>query len=489
MSYAPTGEQIAAVEAFRTGSDLVLQAGAGAGKTSTLRMLAESAPSRRGLYIAYNKAIATDAAGSFPRSVSCSTAHALAYRAIGRNFRERLTGGRMPAYMVAMHLGIYDPIHLGTDVNDLSPKMIARITVDTVSRFCRTADPELARHHVPRVTGYDAPAAYAALQREIHPLAVKVWTDLQQPVGWAPFSHDVYLKMWQLTYPALPADYVLLDEAQDADPVIASIVGNQFGAQRIAVGDGAQAIYEWRGAVDAMSKWPGKRLTLSKSFRFGHAIAGEANRWLEVLDAPLRITGHDPIRSIIGALDTADAILCRTNGGALGEVLECLADGKRVALVGGGQQIKNLAFAAADLKKGKRTDHPELAAFADWEEVHEYVANDSAGSDLAVFVKMIARYGPATIIGAVNKLSDENTAEVVVSTAHRAKGREWNHVKIAGDFQAPKIHEDGSQDYVQPGEARLAYVAGTRARLTLDRGSLSWIDTYRPGLAPVLAAA
>ena len=47
----PTDEQHAAVTAFASGEDLVIVAGAGTGKTSTLRMLAD-ATSRRGLYLA-----------------------------------------------------------------------------------------------------------------------------------------------------------------------------------------------------------------------------------------------------------------------------------------------------------------------------------------------------------------------------------------------------------------------------------------------------
>lgn len=492
-TFPPTPEQATIIEAFGTGTDLVIQAGAGAGKTTTLRLLAQSAPRRRGLYIAYNRAIATDAAATFPSSIGCSTAHSLAYRAIGQAYRKRLNGGRVPAKDIARRLGIHEPQHLGSDVRDVTPVQVARVTMDAVARFCRTADPELGRHHVPRVTGYETAGAHSALTRLVFPLAQMVWRDLQtKTVGWAPFTHDVYLKMWQLTRPNLGADYVLLDEAQDADPVIASIVGNQADAQRIAVGDSAQAIYEWRGAIDAMSKWPGQRLTLSKSFRFGPAVAHEANRWLDLLDAPLRITGHDPIPSIIAPLETPDAVLCRTNGGAMREVMTHLGAGRRVALVGGGDQIKRLAYAARSLQDGKRTDHPELAAFESWDEVRDYVENDPAGSDLAVIVKLIDRYGSGALISAVMRLVPEESADVVVSTAHRAKGREWDHVKIASDFQPPRILEDGSQDEARPEELRLAYVAVTRARRVLDRGSLEWLDTYQPGPAPAplaLAAA
>ncbi len=56
----PTPEQDVAVTAFGTGEHLVLQAGAGTGKTTTLAMLGDSTP-RRGLYIAFNKSIAQEA--------------------------------------------------------------------------------------------------------------------------------------------------------------------------------------------------------------------------------------------------------------------------------------------------------------------------------------------------------------------------------------------------------------------------------------------
>jgi hypothetical protein len=56
----PTPEQEAAVAAFRRGDDLVLQAGAGTGKTTTLTMLG-NATRWQGRYIAFNKAIAAEA--------------------------------------------------------------------------------------------------------------------------------------------------------------------------------------------------------------------------------------------------------------------------------------------------------------------------------------------------------------------------------------------------------------------------------------------
>ena len=93
----PTAEQQAAVEAFATGQNVVITAGAGTGKTSTLRLLADRA-GRRGLYVAFNKAIAEEARRSFPSTVQARTAHSLAYGWARRHCPATLDrmGGRHP---------------------------------------------------------------------------------------------------------------------------------------------------------------------------------------------------------------------------------------------------------------------------------------------------------------------------------------------------------------------------------------------------------
>src|SRR4051812_27880180 len=80
--FKPTDEQVDIVNAFMTGENLVIEAGAGSGKTSTLRLIGRADPNRKGTYFAYNKAIAEDAKASFPANVACSTAHSLAFRAV-----------------------------------------------------------------------------------------------------------------------------------------------------------------------------------------------------------------------------------------------------------------------------------------------------------------------------------------------------------------------------------------------------------------------
>ncbi|MFF7771795.1 UvrD-helicase domain-containing protein [Streptomyces massasporeus] len=445
----PTDEQAHAVEAFQVGHHLVLQAGAGTGKTSTLGLLAASTR-RRGGYLAFNKDIARDAATRFPRTVVCKTAHATAYAAVGHRYTSRLNSPRQPAWKTGQALGITRPVRIGS--HDISPRALSHTVLRTVTRYCYSADRTLARHHVPSVVR---------------------------------FEHDHYLKMWALTEPKLEADFLFLDEAQDTNPVLEKVFAAQrTHAQLVMVGDSAQAIYGWRGARDVMTGFDAMPLTLTRSFRFGPLIAEEANRWLALADAPIRLTGTETIPAQVGNLDYPDAVLCRTNIGAMTEVLRLLGDGHRVALTRGGHTLAALALAARDLKDGRRTSHPELVLFSSWGELQEYAEHDPAGGDLQPFVDLVDTYGPDAILTAINQLTDEKDADVTVSTAHTAKGREWPSVRIAHDFPPPKdtdqhdAHGRPVPEPVSDTNARLAYVAVTRGRHHLDLGGLSWIDTH-----------
>ncbi|WP_351237436.1 UvrD-helicase domain-containing protein [Streptomyces sp. NPDC002133] len=481
-----TDEQTAAADRFHAGDHLVLQAGAGTGKTTTLALLAHGTK-RRGRYLAYNRAIAQDAATKFPNTVTCKTAHALAYAALGHQYRARLNAPRQPAWKTGQALGITKPIRIAE--RDLTPRALAYATLRTVTRFCHTADPTPHRHHVPRMRGLEAPEQHTQLAQAVLPFAKKAWKDLQDPDGGVMrFEHDHYLKIWALTNPVIEGDFLLLDEAQDTNPVVEQVFNAQRGqAQLVMVGDSAQAIYHWRGARDVMTGFDGTTLTLSQSFRFGPDLADEANRWLALTGAPIRLHGSTSLTTELGPLEEPHAILCRTNVGAMTHVMQLLDSGHRVALVGGGDSLRSLALAARDLKSGRRTHHPELVLFSTWSDLQDYAEHDPAGGDLQPFVDLIDKHGTDAILTAVDRLDDEPQADVTISTAHKAKGREWPTVKVADDFTPPKstdqLDDTGTPvpGPVDDAEARLAYVAVTRARNCLDRGGLKWIDHHPAG--------
>jgi hypothetical protein len=428
-NFTPTDEQQACIDAFLTNGSMVIDAGAGTGKTTTLRSMA-AADTRRGVYLAFNRKTADEADASFPSHVLCKTGHSL-------------SGGY-------------------------------RKFADRISSSQRTTMRDNAN-----ILG-----VYESLQ-----VAQRAWADLQNPAGrlggFRSIGHDVYLKLWALSEPTIQADYILLDEAQDSNPVIVDLVMKQ-SAQKIMVGDRNQAIYGWRGAENAMTEFDADHhLALTQSWRFGQAIADEANKWLTVLGAevngvPFRIIGNPHMDSRVEPLERPDTILCRTNAGALEAALNAQGRGYATAIVGGVRELQQFVEAANDLIAGQRTWHPDLATFGSWNEVQDYSEKDE-GADLKKWVRMIDTHGTHTILEVCQNTVDERKGnpDIIVSTAHKAKGMEWSKVQIAPDFPKPDPEKDGGE--VSRPEAMLSYVAVTRAKDVLDNHGLAWIDDLMAG--------
>lgn len=482
MGFSPTEQQQEIVRQYKGGNNTVIEALAGTGKTTTLNLMSQATRDEKILYVAFNKAIATDAAKSFPRHVDCRTMHSLAFRTVGVKYKDKLNGPRITGRQTAAILGIHETFELDPFLGlFLSPVKLGRIVMDTVKNFRYSGDPEPEAKHVPKVPGGER--TRDELREYITPMAKFAWEDLQSHNGRLRFSHDDYLKMFQILVVhsdkpiKLGYDVILFDEAQDSNPATSSIVLSQDNSQLIAVGDRNQQIYSWRGAEDAMQSWPADvRLPLTQSFRFGEGIATEANKWLELLEAELRLEGLGS-PSQLGPISEPDAVLCRSNAGTVDTAMNATKEGKKVAIVGGTSEIRMFAEAARDLKAGQSTMHPELAAFQTWDQVKEYV-DEGADPDLKRFVTLIDNYGVDTVLEIAATTVEESEADLIVSTAHRSKGREWKSVRIGPDFKEPEPDKDEDEDQFSKPEAMLAYVSVTRAKQQLDCDGLAWVNYY-----------
>lgn len=473
-----TEEQQAVIEAkLARSGNLIVEAGAGSGKTTVLNMAATASPaSERGLYVAFNKVTQLEAAAKFPRSVQCRTIHSLAFGTHGKLYRHKLDWPAQGMVEIANALKLRPVKVAAANAHEpdvfLQPEVIARLAKLSVESFCRSAEFEMGARHL-----HFWPTADRAEQTPvIMDAARRMWADLcDVDGGQIKFTHDHYRKLWQLSEPKLRFDYVMLDEAQDTPPVVQQVIANQGHMQQILVGDSNQQLYAWAGAVDALANWQGEvtRLFLTQSWRFGQEIADEANKWLAELGAAFQLKGAPGKPALLADVDEPEAILCRTNVGAFSEVLNQLALNRRVALVGGGKALAAMARAARDLMNGKTTRHPELSAFPNWEAVRMYVREEGSDPGLKALVRLVDDFGPDAVDQTMKRLSDERDADVAVSTGHKAKGREWAKVRVASDFPVP---EDG--DVIPKADANLAYVAVTRATAELERGPLSFIDSY-----------
>ena len=479
--YKPTAEQQwieAAVKAAKSGDIVVVRARAGTGKTTTARQIARALSGKKILYMAFNKSTQTEAEKSFPSNVSARTSHSLAW-GFGKLYRNRMpkpmgTAPRVRMSDAARQLGVSD-VEIGE--HRLAADRVLRIALNAVARFARSADSEVTACHVSLQQGMER--EHRALCEVIVPVARRAWEDIKSGSA-LNVQGEHYIKMWQLSRPTLKYDVIIYDEAQDANGAVAAVIESQPHAVVIAIGDDAQAINGWNGAVDFLSRVKATAdLPLSQSFRFGQAIADAGNKWLGLLGVPeaTMVKGYDRINSVVEHLDDPDAVLCRTNGGCVAVAIRYLSAGKKVAIVGGGQAFKELAQAALQLQSGGRAYHPDLAAFKSWEEVEAYAKEDE-GADLRPFVKIINQVGAAEVIRCMESLAGEGYADVTVSTMHKSKGREWKRVQIHTDCPEPEKAGGVYTGTVSREQAMLYYVASTRAIEVLDDEGFSWINDY-----------
>src|SRR5690606_26730624 len=135
----------------------------------------------------------------------------------------------------------------------IQPNQQARLAIETVTRFCYSADTTITKAHLPKINGIDTREDRETIASVIVPMARRAWADLSRPDGTLRFIHDVYVKMFALSEPTIDCDVLLVDEAQDVNPALGGLVMGQNHVQRVAVGDANQAIYGWRGAEDFLS--------------------------------------------------------------------------------------------------------------------------------------------------------------------------------------------------------------------------------------------
>ncbi len=477
--FEPTPEQSNAVRQFDTQDSLKLIGYAGAAKTSTLELIAHSATKRRGIYLAFNKAIVNDAAKRFPTNVQTSTTHSLAVKQFLADYERTKLFGKTNAKAVASALEIDGEVIGGKYLTD---GQIAARVQETITNFCNSGDTEVALGHVHlkgRIAAANDPYVAEAIREHVFRLATNLWPKMIDKDDLYPLGHDGYLKLWSLTEPEIAADFILLDEAQDTNPCVIDVLKHQK-AQLVFVGDPSQQIYQWRGAVDAMARIPSTREAyLTQSFRFGESLAEVANVCLALLRSSKPLRGNSSRFTSLGACQPS-AILARSNAGAIRAVFEALATGRTPYIVGGKHELLTLLRAVGLLKRDIRVTVPEFFGYANWNEVVDAV-RDEIEPGLKILVDLVKAHGEDQLIATLMRCpEDEAQTDVAISTIHKAKGREWDSVEIVDDFTPParmpkarngELTEDQIKqalDTVKEDEVRLLYVGMTRAKKQLS---------------------
>lgn len=471
-SFSTTKEQSVAIDHARLGESFKIMAYAGTGKTTTLKMISDALPGKKGIYLAFNKGIASQAQQKFHRGVDCRTFHSLAFRHVDRGITDKLKFPRLSPSILAREYQL-GPVTIRRLLSSnyenftLTASRQANLISNAVSHFCSTSSQYPAPRHIVMPEWMHEDDA-TGLQQQLYPLVERRWLESLDPRHQAGIGHDIYLKKWALSEPTIHSDYILFDEAQDADPLMLGILLKQKNSQVIYVGDAHQQIYAWRGAVNAMQQLPLPASRLTQSFRFGASIADIGNVFLRELGETVPLHGRDDLKSTVDTQPfpkKRDAVLCRTNARAMELLLSGLIQGNKVALQADHLRLARFVDAASQLKAGRKVyDVPELSWFNSWHEVHEY-CETSDGSDIKPLVRLIDDHGTEPLKRALAKITPVEAADYVISTAHKAKGLEWHHVQIEDDFNF-KVGKHEAKVSIE--ELRLLYVACTRAQTSLN---------------------
>lgn len=505
----PTSQQQEAIDAFTSGKDILMFAGAGCGKSKTLEFMANNAQGRRGLLLAFNRSVAEEAERKLGGTTTTArNTHRIAY-AWARNdpqgnvvLDKMSTSSRVTRAQVASHFRV--PRFSYRQSNQqmaMTSGKVTEVAMNTLSAFMRDGATQVEKKHVPYVRGIEEVGVHGRdkthrdLETLVVPLAQRMWEDMLSPHGSGMrVTHDAYLKLWAAAKPVLPYDFILLDEAQDTNPAVFSVFENQQ-AQRVSVGDSSQQLFAWNGSLNIMDEFDADHIVkLTQSWRFGTAIQDAANVFLDRLDAPIRLEGNPRVNSVIrrgAAFDPhkPSAVLVRTNAGAIQEVMNAINYGESVHLVGGNRQFKSMLDAAEKLRAGMPVTHPDFMGFASWSALQEYVNDDPDGMDLKVIVDLVESHGVPSLKKALDTcVENEHDAQTVVSTVHKVKGREWEQVRISSDFDSMVQRETRNPTGPSRESLMLYYVAVTRAKELLDPGALEeylrGID-FNGGSAPV----
>lgn len=459
-----TPEQSAGAELITSGKDCKIIAPAGAGKTLSL-LAGSRRTTASGLNLSFNKAIAQSAAKKFSHNIDCRTSHSLAFRSLGKYYSKRLK--KLTGKALATSFDIGKPGHFGT------PAYKAYNILDTIRRFCYSSDSEITIAHTPKLKINASTDLMHRLRSNLAHYAGQLWAEMSSRKSQIPITHDFYLKLWALSEPDLQTDFIIFDEAQDANPVIVNLLLKQSShSQLIFAGDPFQQIYSWRGAINALQTLDFQPAYLTKSFRFGQAIADIATNIIYSYHDPSNrmpaIQGNENIDSkITSHYDRPDCIICRTNKGVIAELLGVLESNLTPYIMGGTDNLIKLINGIKALKYGHKAFHPDLALFQTYDDLIEYAESDMGG-DMAMILSLIKSYGYQNLLSALSSTSPEPAqADITITTTHKAKGLEWPIVKLSNDFKFPSEPDT----IILAEEANLLYVAATRALNVLDISS------------------
>lgn len=454
--------------------NLLINALAGAAKTSTLRFLCKYLPIQPTLSLAFNKRIADEMSKVLPGHVRCATMNSVGHRVWGSAVGKRLV------------LEIKKNYNLVKEGIDRLPRRERQDAFDLFGDIMKTISRAKLSGYIPSGVPQGRPILtadefFGGLEEAPDPWFIDLInqaliTGIKQAYGGLiDFDDQIYMPtLFGGSFPQHPR--VMVDEAQDLSPLNHAMVDRlvSAGCHLTAVGDPWQSIYAFRGADTKSMRWLHERfdmheMTLSVSFRCPISVVRNAHsrvphmRWPE-----WAIEGTVASLPEWNATTIPDnsAIICRNNAPLLSCALTLLKAGRGVQLVGtdlGPSLVKAL-------KKFGDPQIPQTQVFAAidaWEaDKLRKSRNASSVADKAECLRVFAGFGPT--LGAAIAYCEHIFAAkgpIQLLSGHKAKGLEWDTVYHLDPQRVPSPWAKDGEALEQ--ELNVRYVIETRSKREL----------------------
>lgn len=478
-----TEEQVNIYNWVENGSGhLLIQARAGAGKTTTLVEICKLLPQNSSAtFLAFNRHIKEELDLRLPNHVFCYTTHGLGYSAILRKYKDCT----VDKYKVDKLIQKYSKTWDLTEIDNVLEYFSNMKKMINLIRLSLTLDkkyvPDLCKKYNVKFDGQDIDRMFLILEEMLNNKKTIDYPDMvYMPV--------VDSKIW-----LFPQDFVLVDEAQDLSKAQHELIkkcvkrdktGKVLG-RMILVGDDMQAIYGFTGS-DAysfmnLSKIPNMTvLPLTISFRCAKNIIKEANTLVKDIrateDAP---DGIVRAGDVLQEVQNGDFVLSRKTLPLVKLFFELLVENRKSYIKGSDigeslieftentNSLSQLDASLANRLEVYRTNLRKHGILNFKEDLGYVALNDKIGV-LKFLMSMTKTVDDVkTRIRRIFRGKDDEEIDrdgIILSTVHKAKGLEADRVFII----MPKDMPLGSAlpwQYQQ--ELNLKYIAITRAKREL----------------------
>jgi len=492
-NFKPTKEQERIFTFIKKRSEnILIEAYAGAGKTSTIVKASELLPKDKNiLFLAFNKHIQTELKEKLPDYIRCYTSHGLGLAAIKRKYGDKIQMDEFKLDKIIKKISSRWNLKKELKNQEEIYYYLSNIKkLVNLAKLSLTLDakymPYLIEKHSIDLNG----------SRDIKRV-LKVLDMSQQDVSTFDFADMIFMPAIDKSIWLFPQDYVIVDEAQDLNRCQIRLIEKMLKKNRstkkyegrlIAVGDKFQSIYGFassdQNAFEWFRKFPKtKTLPLSYSFRCSKAVVKEANKIVPDIK-PLETAPKGSVinGSAINDARDGDFILCRTTKPLVTLFFSLLVQRKKAVIKGSdiGRDLNNMigniktiselhTFWNEEIKKFKinlknngilnPVEHSSYISFKDKIDTLFFIAD---------FVNNITELKET-----IDTIFTDELKGIILSTIHKAKGLESDRVFIIRPDLLPLPQCRKGWEFVQ--EKNLEYVAITRAKKDLIY-DVSWSD-------------